>query len=137
MNRRTHRRGFTLIELLLVLVILAVLAGVALPVYFGQAKEAKVKATKASLSNIKSQLANFEIEFDRFPTTEEGLAALVSNPGTLPNWNHPFMDKMPKDGFGQEFQYRFPGNGQLYDLYSIGPDGQDGTADDISVWADQ
>jgi general secretion pathway protein G len=121
---------------LLVLVILAVLAGVALPVYFGQAKEAKIKATRAALSNIKSQLATFELEMESFPTTEEGLAALVTNPGTRPTWNHPYMDKMPTDSWNNYFVYRCPGsNGALYDLYSMGPNGQDdgGGGDDVTL----
>jgi general secretion pathway protein G len=130
MIRRKQRRGFTLIELLLVMVILAVLAGVAVPTYMGYAKSSKIKATLATISNTKTALQNFEVEFDRFPTNEEGLAALVENPGNLTNW-HQFMEKLPMDAFGNPIIFKINDDGS-YQLYSWGPDSQEGTADDIT-----
>jgi general secretion pathway protein G len=130
MNRRIQRRGFTLIELLLVMVILAVLAGVAVPTYMGYAKSSKINAAKATISMVKQSLQNFEVEYDRFPSNEEGLSALVSQPAGLPNW-HPFMEKNPVDPWGNPIQYKVNDDGS-YNLYSFGPDQQDGTPDDIT-----
>lgn len=132
MLRRKSPRAFTLIELLLVLVILAVLAGVAVPIYMGQAKEAKVKATRTSIGMIKQALATYEVQQESFPTTDQGLDALVHQPEGASDW-HPYLDKLPLDAWNQPFVYHCPAsNGTgFYDLYSIGPDGQEGTADDI------
>jgi general secretion pathway protein G len=105
------------------------------PVFSGRTDvDGKRMGTKATLSNLKSQLANFEIEFGRFPTTAEGLEALVDTPPGLPQWNHPFMDKLPLDEWGRPFIYRCPGiGGPLYNLCSAGPDGIEGSADDVNI----
>lgn len=128
---RHARRAFTLIELLLVLVILAVLAGVAVPIYTNQAAKAKISSTKASISNLETALQAFEVEVGRFPTTEEGLEALLHPPAPATNG---FIKSVPNDGFGNAFVYRYPGtNDQTsYDLNSYGPDGTEGTEDDIT-----
>jgi len=132
MLRRTNRRAFTLIELLLVLVILAVLAGVAVPIYIGQAEKAKINATRASINMIKQALNTFEVDHDRFPSSDEGLDALVHQPGDMTEW-HPYLEKIPTDAWTRTFEYRCPSTtgAPFYDLYSFGPDGQDGTPDDI------
>ncbi|MBV8782112.1 MAG: type II secretion system major pseudopilin GspG [Phycisphaerae bacterium] len=124
--------GFTLIELLLVLVILAILAAVVVPKFTGRTQEAKITATKTQISSIKSALELFEHDNGRFPTSDEGLAALVNKPGDLPNW-HSYMDAVPNDGWGNPFVYRFPGtNGKDYDIISYGPDGHEGGNDDLT-----
>src|SRR3954462_14971910 len=105
MNRRRKNRAFTLIELLLVMLILAVLAGVAVPMYMGQAAKSKINATKATISNVKTALQAFEVQFDRVPTTEEGLTALIEAPPSLPTWDHQFMEKLPVDGWQRTFAY--------------------------------
>ncbi len=127
------RRGFTLIELLLVLVILAVLAAVVVPKFTGRSQEAKITATKTQISNIKAALDLFEHDNGRFPTSEEGLQALVDKPnGELSGW-HQYMESLPMDGFGKPFVYRTPGaNGKSYDIISAGPDGAEGGGDDIT-----
>jgi general secretion pathway protein G len=133
MNKRNRRRNaFTLIELLLVLVILGVLAAVVIPKMTGRTKEAKIKATQTQIAGIKTALNLFETDNDRFPNSDEGLQALVNNPGNLPNWKR-YMDETPKDGWGQEFDYRVPGtDGKDYDIISRGPDMRDGGGDDIT-----
>jgi len=131
---RRSTRAFTLIELLLVMVILAVLAGIAVPTYIGYAREAKIKATKAGLSNISTALHEFEVKFDRFPTNDEGLAALVTAPAALPAWDHAFLAKMPVDAWGHAFLYRAPGiaHPESFDIGSLGPDEQPDTGDEIT-----
>ena len=106
-------------------------------VHTSSPREAKISSTPISrnFATIKSALANFEIEFDRAPTTAEGLDALVHKPPGLSNWSYPFLEGPPLDLWGHPFIYRCPGSeGALYDLHSIGPDGIDGTGDDI--WVD-
>ncbi len=120
--RAAARRAFTLIELLLVLVILAILAGIVVPKFTGQALQAKIKAAKAEISTIKTALDTYEVDNGRYPTTEEGLGLLV--PAKL--------EKMPVDPWGNPYVYRVPGtNGKSYDLFSMGPDGHEGGGDDV------
>lgn len=140
-RRRVTRRargGFTLIELLLVLVILAVLAAVVVPKFTGRSEQARVAAAKADISNIELTLDQFEIDAGRFPTTEEGLGALVNPPAQVRQWNGPYLKKgIPIDPWGNPYVYRFPGqiNTTGVDVYSLGPDGNEGGGDDIGNWA--
>jgi general secretion pathway protein G len=129
---RRSRRGFTLIELLLVLIILGVLAAIVVPKLTGHSADAKVTATKQQISNIKQALDMFEQNNSRFPTSDEGLAALVDKPANVSNW-HRYMDSVPLDGFSNPFVYRQPGsNGKDYDIISYGLDGHEGGGDDIT-----
>lgn len=130
--------GFTLIELLLVLVILAVLAALVVPRITGIGRGAKEDTARQGISNIKSALKMFEINCDRFPTTEEGLQALVEAPGNLPGWKGSYLDPpmVPLDPWRNPYQYRCPGqHSNDFDLYSYGMDGQDGGGDDIDNWS--
>ncbi|MCL2640902.1 MAG: type II secretion system major pseudopilin GspG [Phycisphaerales bacterium] len=138
---RRSSQGFTLIELLLVLIILAVLAGIATPMYLNQSGKAKTQATTAGISNIKTALNSFYMEFDRFPTTDEGLEALINPPLTRNGeelGSYLDMDVAPRDGWDQPFMYICPGvkNPKSYDLWSIGANGIDenGEGDDITSW---
>lgn len=129
---RGVRRGFTLIELLLVLVILAILAAVVVPKFTGRTEQARISAAKADISSIKVALQAFETDTGRFPTTDEGLKALVEKPGDLQGWNHAYLDKIPQDPWGVDYIYRQPGsNGKDFDLLSGGPDKHEGGNDDI------
>ena len=135
MSRRTHqpRRGFTLIELLLVMVILVVLAGIAVPIYIGRAETAKKDAAKADINMISSALDLFETDCTRFPTNEEGVGALMQQPSGVTGWHGPYLKKEPIDPWKNPYNYSYPGtrNPASYDLSSSGPDGRPGTDDDI------
>lgn len=134
------RRGFTLIELLLVMVILAVLAAVVVPNFVNRSKDVRVKAAQADISNMETCLDAFEVDCGRYPTTSEGLAVLLQAPANLKGWQGPYLKKgVPTDPWGNSYNYRYPGqhNTNGYDLFSGGPDGQEGTADDIVNWQQQ
>lgn len=137
-QRQTRNSGFTLIELMLVLVILATLAAIVLPKFTGRSEDARITAAQTQISQIEVALDAFEIEVGRFPTTAEGLRALVVQPTTqAEGWNAPYLRRgVPADPWGQEYQYRYPGtyNTYGYDLWSNGPDGQLGSDDDITNW---
>jgi general secretion pathway protein G len=134
-----HRRrsplaaGFTLIELLLVMVIIAILAAVVVPRMTGKTKTAQIAAATADITNMKTALSTYEIDNGAFPTTEQGLNALVTNPSNLTTWKGPYVEKVPNDPWGTPYVYRCPGtNGKDFDLLSCGPDKVEGGGDDIS-----
>ncbi len=139
-NLRTHvearriRGGFTLIELLLVMMILAILAAVVVPKFTGRVEESKKKAAAAEISSIKTALELFESDNGRFPTQQEGLQALVTNPGSLPDWKHYYLERLPIDPWQRPYVYHCPGaSGKDFDVYCTGPSGQDsnGSGDNI------
>jgi general secretion pathway protein G len=139
-----HRvnRGFTLIELLLVLVILTTLTAIVLPKLTGRSKEAKVTAAKTQIAQLEVALDSFEIDLGRYPTTVEGLRALVEKPTTdAEAWKQPYLrrEEIPKDPWGNDYIYRYPGqyNQFGYDLSSHGPDGKQGGGDDIVNWSQE
>ena len=135
-------RAFTLIELLLVMVILAVLAALVVPRFAGRSEDAK---KKAALTQVKSlfgtALDTYEADNGSYPTTAQGLAALSAPPTTAPqpkNWQGPYVKgEIPMDPWGKAYVYRAPGakNTTSYDLSSAGPDGTEGTEDDITNWS--
>jgi general secretion pathway protein G len=137
-NVRIHTpRGFTLIELLLVLVILAVLAAVVVPKFTARSEQARTTAAKTDISSMETALDAFEVDCGRYPSTEEGLRALVEAPGNVQNWRGAYLKRgVPNDPWGNAYVYRFPGSGAAnsYDLYSMGPDGREG-GDDITNFA--
>jgi general secretion pathway protein G len=135
--RGSRRRAFTLIELMLVMVILAILAAVVIPKLSGRTEQARLAAAKTDISSIESALDTFEIDNGRYPTTDEGLAALTVAPNGLANWHGPYVKKMvTNDPWGNPYQYRCPETQSTagYDLYSFGPDGREG-GDDVTNWS--
>jgi general secretion pathway protein G len=136
--RRTSR-AFTLIELLLVLVILAALAAVVVPKFTRRSEEARVTAARTDVANLEVALDAFEIDTGRYPTASEGLRALVEEPTNTENWKGPYIKRgVPKDPWGNPYTYQQPGqhNKYGYDLYSLGPDRQQGGGDDIVNWSE-
>ncbi|MCB2155625.1 type II secretion system major pseudopilin GspG [bacterium] len=133
------RRGFTFLEIMFVVVIIGVLLAIVGPRLAGKSKKARIQAAKTQIHNIKLGLSQFEMHLGRFPDTNEGLEALFEEPSDAPEgmWEGPYLDadSVPKDQWGHEFRYRAPGeHSKDYDLWSDGPDGQEGTDDDVTSW---
>ncbi len=130
----SRSRGFTFIEIMLVVLIIGILTAVVVPRMVGQSDKARVSATRAQMEALKTALQAFEVRAGRFPTTQEGLPALVSKPTGLTDdeWEK-VMNEVPRDAWKQEFTYKCPGeDGRDYDLISKGKDKQENTADDIT-----
>ncbi|MBT9456643.1 MAG: type II secretion system major pseudopilin GspG [Burkholderiaceae bacterium] len=126
-GRASRMRGFTLLELLVVMVIIGLLAGYVGPKFFGQIGKSEVKAAKAQIDGLQKALDQYRIDMGRYPSTEQGLAVLVTKPSDEPRWAGPYLSKaVPKDPWQHEFQYRSPGEHGEYDLLSFGKDGRPG-----------
>lgn len=165
LNRRTRnlRRGFSLTELLIVMAILVLLVSLVGPRLLGSKKKADVNSVKTQIGLFNAALERYAIDMNNFPSTEQGLAALVEEPsgdsGTTTdagsfdatdevtedgeesqsNWDGPYLKvaKLPKDPWGKAYRYEYPpknGSGDQPDIWSLGPDGQENTEDDVVSW---
>jgi len=139
-----NKKGFTLIEIMVVVIILGLLAGIVLPKILGREEEAKVSAAKVQIKSIESALDGFKLDNGFYPTTDQGLSALIKKPevGRIPDkWNEGGYLKparIPKDPWGKDYLYFSPGNeGREYEIVSYGPDneqGGEGKNADIESW---
>jgi general secretion pathway protein G len=132
-------RGMTLIEILVVLTLIGIVMGIVGGNYLGQGEKAKAKAAKIEIEQIGQTLDLFRLEVGRYPTTQEGLQALITAPSGVPNWNGPYWKKstLPKDPWTNEYKYASPGQHGGYDLWSYGADGKEGGEGinkDITSW---
>lgn len=138
---RTHRSGFTFMEIMLVVVIIGVLLALVGPSLVGRGEEARTTATRQQMKSIQAALTMYEIRLGMFPTTEQGLEALVRCPSDVDKemWgDRSFMDRVPRDAWKRKFVYKSPGEHNAdYDLLSLGRDGQEGTEDDIVSWVQE
>lgn len=127
--------GFTLVELLLVLVILALIAGLVLPSIIGQAEGAKAKAASSQISRLSMAVESYYLDTGNTPSRLEDL---VENPNGTAGWNGPYVkNQLLKDPWGREYQFESPGQHGEFDIYSLGADGQrggDGTDADVTSW---
>ena len=136
---RRSRCGFTLIELMLVIVIIGALAAMVVPRLAGRSEEARMGAARADIKgNLSLALRLYEVDNGRYPTTEQGLAALMKKPTGPPvpeNWKGPYIEQEPLDPWKRTYGYRYPGTHppRDYDLFSQGPDGKE-SEDDIANW---
>jgi general secretion pathway protein G len=128
------RRAFTLVEMLLVVTIIGILAALVIPKIMGRSEQARMTAAHADINGgIKSALDAFEVDNGFYP---KSLQDLVQQPSNAKNWHGPYLDKIPMDPWGDNYIYYYPGkhNQTSYDLLSVGPDGKEGTDDDIGNW---
>ncbi len=131
--------GFTLIEVMVVVVILGILAGIVVPRIMDRPDAARIKAAKQDIRSIESALDLYRLDNNHYPSTDQGLQALVEEPSGEPepqNWQG-YLDAMPEDPWGNEYQYLRPGEHREYDVYSLGADGSpggEGVNADIGNW---
>lgn len=131
-----NKKSFTLIELMLVVIIIGALVAMVMPRLTGRGEQARNAAARADIqANIATALKLYELDNGRFPTSDEGLNALLAKPASAPNWNGPYLEKKPLDPWGKEYKYKSPGDHRSadYDLYSLGRDGVE-SADDTKNW---
>lgn len=127
MKNRKNEAGFTLLELLVVVLIIGLLASYVGPKYFSQISKSEVTATKAQIDAYVKAVDNFRLDMGRFPTTEEGLAALTVRPADGDRWNGPYLAKdVVPDPWGHPYLYRAPGTKSEFEILSYGRDGQPG-----------
>ncbi|GLZ85560.1 type II secretion system protein G [Metapseudomonas resinovorans] len=141
MNLRRSQSGFTLIEIMVVVVILGILAALVVPQVMNRPDQAKVTVAKGDIKAIGAALDMYKLDNFAYPSTQQGLEALVSRPSGNPppkNWSKDgYLKKLPIDPWGNPYQYLSPGSKGTYDLYSLGADGKEGGSEndaDIANW---
>lgn len=135
---RRLQRGFTLIEIMVVVVIIGILGALVVPKLMGKPGEARITAARADISSLMSALKIYKLDNLRYPTTEQGLKSLIEKPTSGPaasSWKTGgYVDKLPKDPWGNQYQYISPGVKGEIDVFSYGADGQPGgTGDDADI----
>ncbi|MFK7731891.1 MAG: type II secretion system major pseudopilin GspG [Pseudomonadales bacterium] len=140
------QKGFTLIEIMVVVVIMGVLIGLVAPNVLGRVDEARVTAAAADVSMLSQSLELYRLDNQSYPTTDQGLMALVQKPSSTPaakSWNpqgYVSGKSLPKDPWGNDYQYLSPGADSAYDVYSLGADGKQGGENnnaDIGNWEEE
>lgn len=141
MKQHTKRKqqGFTLLELLVVLGIIAMLAGLVGPQVMKHMGESKVKAAKVQIEDLAQTLDMYKLDVGSYPTSEQGLNALIENPGDIQRWNGPYLRKakVPLDPWNNEYRYTSPGEHGKFDISSLGADGKEGGEgedQDLNSW---
>lgn len=135
--RQRLQRGFTLVEIMVVVVIIGILGALVVPKLMGRTGESRITAARVDISTLMQALKLYKLDNQRYPTTEQGLQSLIAKPTGGPAANGwkagGYIDKLPKDPWGNPYQYMYPGvHGSEVDLFSLGADGQPGGAGDDS-----
>jgi general secretion pathway protein G len=135
----TVASGFTLLELLVVMVIIGLLASFVAPRYFDQVGKSEVKVARAQMDAFEKALGAYRLDLGHYPSTEQGLGALIAQPSGEAKWAGPYLSRgLPSDPWGRPYEYRRPGEaGHDFDLMSLGKDGRrggQGLDSDISLW---
>lgn len=138
MAPRRRQRGFTLVEIMVVVVIIGILGALVVPKLMGRTGESRVTAAKVDISTLMQALKLYKLDNQRYPTTEQGLVSLVTKPTSGPAANGwkagGYIDKLPKDPWGHDYQYMQPGLHGEVDIFSTGADGQPGgTGEDADI----
>jgi general secretion pathway protein G len=133
-KRLARQAGFTLVEMLVVLAILGLVVGLVGPRVLNYLSDSKVKTAQIQMENLASALDLFYLDNGRYPSTDEGLAALVRRPASTAAWNGPYLKtaSVPRDPWGHDYLYRAPGQNAPYDVGSLGPEGREGGSASLS-----
>lgn len=133
-KRTTMRpRGFTLLELMVVMVIIGLLAAYVAPRYFAQVGKSEAKLARAQIDGLEKALDQYRADVGRYPSTEQGLAALMARPGQEPRWAGPYLKReLPSDPWGRPYLYKQPGEHGEVDISSLGSDGRPGGSGDAA-----
>ena len=134
--KNDKQAGFTLLELLVVLGIIAMLAGIVGPQVMKHMGESKTKAAKVQIEDLSATLDMYKLDAGNYPTTEQGLQALIEAPDTAKHWNGPYLSKakIPLDPWQNEYHYVSPGEHGRFDISSMGADGKEGgTGEDQDI----
>lgn len=131
-SRNAKYSGFTLLELLVVIVIIGLLAAFVAPKYFGQISKSKTQVARAQIESFEKGIDQFRVDIGHFPTTEQGLNSLYSQPANEPLWRGPYIKKsIPLDPWNKAYVFKSPGtNGRDYEILSYGKDGKEGGDDE-------
>jgi general secretion pathway protein G len=134
-SKRSRNSGFTLLELLVVMVIIGLLVGYVAPQYFKQVGKSEIKTARAQIDSFGKALDQYRLDTGHYPTTEQGLAALVTKPQNEAKWDGPYLKKgVPPDPWGTAYVYKKPGDNGEYDIISYGKDGAPGgTGEDSDI----
>ncbi len=138
-RRRTSERGFTLVEMLVVITIIALIMSLVGPRVLTFLGESKVKAARIQIQSIETALDLYALDTGHFPSSSDGLDALMQRPGGVTSWNGPYLkgNAVPNDPWGRPYIYRSPGEHGSYDIVSYGADGKEGgtgATADINSW---
>lgn len=138
MTGRARRRGFTLLELMVVMVIIGMLAAYVAPRYFAQVGKSETKLARAQIDALEKALDQYRADVGRYPSSEQGLTALMTRPGNEARWAGPYLKReLPADPWGRPYLYKQPGEHGEVDISSLGSDGRpggSGDAADVHNW---
>jgi general secretion pathway protein G len=136
-NHPTQQSGFTLLELLVVVAIIGLLVGYVAPRYFSQIGKSEVQVARAQIDALEKALDQYRLDTRRYPSSEQGLAALMAKPSSEPNWSGPYLKRaVPNDPWGRPYVYRSPGTNGEFEVISLGRDGKaGGSGEDADIGA--
>jgi general secretion pathway protein G len=135
---KVNKSGFTLIEIIIVVIIMSLIAALVVPRLFKKVEKSKAQIAKTQIIMIENAVKMFKLDIGRYPGTEEGFKALLVKPGNAANWDGPYLEKrLPKDPWGRDYAYTYPGKNYVFEIVSFGADGKEGGEDenkDVNNW---